>query len=286
VRRAETWRLLGGPPLDGATNMAIEEAVLRARIAGDAPPTVRFFGWSPPAISLGYGQPLDRGIDLGACARLGIGIVRRPTGGSAILHEPSDREVTYSVVARREDFPGADDVLETYRVLATGLLAGLARLGACRAEMAPVARAARPAAAPVFCFARTGAYEIAVAGRKLGGSAQRRQGRAFLQHGAVLLDQDPERLRAVFPGLDDAPAAMTTLAAELGRQVGFDEVAAALGDGLAGALGVRLAPGRLSASERAAAARLVAEKYGTDVWTREGRVGVAPGAETPVGLAG
>ncbi|MGH7320254.1 MAG: lipoate--protein ligase family protein, partial [Candidatus Rokuibacteriota bacterium] len=160
-------------PLEGATNMAVDEALLRARIAGDAPPTVRFFGWVPPTLSLGYGQPLDDRIDLAASRRLGIGLVRRPTGGSAILHESPDREVTYSVVARAEDFVGADDVLETYRILGAGLVAGLARLGV-RAELVPLIRAARGPASPTFCFARTGAYEIAAQGRKLVGSAQRR----------------------------------------------------------------------------------------------------------------
>ena len=94
--------------------------------------------------------------------------MRRPTGGSAILHEPPEREVTYSVVARAGDFPGADDVLETYRVLGQGLAAGLARLGVA-AEFAPLVRG-RPDRTPAFCFGRAGAYELAVGGRKLVGS--------------------------------------------------------------------------------------------------------------------
>jgi lipoyl(octanoyl) transferase len=116
-------------PLDGASNMAIDEALLRSRLAGDGPPTVRFFGWAPPTVSLGYGQPLDAAIDLAACQRLGLGVVRRPTGGSALLHESPGAELTYSVVAGGEDFAGADDLLQTYRVIGTGLAAGLRRGG-------------------------------------------------------------------------------------------------------------------------------------------------------------
>jgi lipoyl(octanoyl) transferase len=255
-------------PLDGAANMAIDEALLRSRLAGDGPPTVRFFGWAPPAVSLGYGQALDAAVDLAACARLGLGLVRRPTGGSAILHEAPAFEVTYSVVARGADFPGADDLLETYRVLGTGLAAGLRRLGAA-VEVVPLVRTRR-GATPTFCFARTGSYEIAARGRKLVGSAQRRQGGGFLQHGSILLDAEPARLRAVFPGVEDPLAEVTTLAAVLGRRPGFDEVVAALAAGLGEALGP-LAPGGLSPAEAALAERLVAEKYGSDEWTREAR---------------
>jgi lipoate-protein ligase A len=264
-----TFRLLVTAPLDGATNMAIDEALLRARIAGSGPPTVRLYAWAPPAVSLGYGQPLDGAVDLAACARLGIGLVRRPTGGSAILHEGPAAELTYSVVARAGDFAGAEDLLETYRVLGGGLAAGLRRLGV-EAEVVPLARERR-GPSPPFCFTRTGAYEIAVGGRKLLGSAQRRQGGGFLQHGALLLDADPGRLSAVFPGVADLLAGITTVAAVLGRRPGFDEVAEALAAGLASVLGP-LRPGGLSPAEAARAERLVAEKYGTEAWTREGRL--------------
>ena len=104
--------------------MAIDEALLSARLAGEAPPTVRCFGWRPAAVSLGYGQPLD-GIDRAACARLGLGLVRRPTGGSAILHEDPSLELTYSVVAR----PGEHRLaLEQTRSVCTEILYVIARV--------------------------------------------------------------------------------------------------------------------------------------------------------------
>ncbi len=284
----EIWRLLVTGPLDGATNMAVDEALLQSRIAGDTPPTVRFFGWAPPTLSLGYGQPLDDRIDLVACRSLGIGLVRRPTGGSAILHESPDREVTYSVVARGGDFVGADDVLETYRILGAGLMAGLARLGV-HAELVPLVRAARGPAFPTFCFARAGAYEIAAQGRKLVGSAQRRQAGAFLQHGSILLDADADRLRAVFPGASDPAARVGTLTGLCGRRITFDEVVSAVAAGLADVLGSTLQPGPLTPLEIESAQGLVTAKYGTTAWTHRGQIAAFPDIEaheSPSRIAG
>jgi lipoyl(octanoyl) transferase len=283
---ALTWRLLVTEPLDGATNMAVDEALLRARIQASGAPTVRFYGWRPATVSLGYAQPLDETVDRTRCRALGIGLVRRPTGGSAILHEPPEREVTYSVVAREGDFPGADDVLETYRVLGQGLAAGLGRLGVA-AELAPLARGRRAGAgSPAFCFRRAGAYEIAVGGRKLVGSAQRRQRRAFLQHGSVLLDADPDRIRAVFPHEPEPTTGMTTLADVLGRSPGFDAVVEALAAGLAEALGVPLVPAGLSPHESALVEALVVGKYGSEPWTALGRLPEGVGtAGAPAGAA-
>src|SRR2546422_8240036 len=83
--------------------MAIDEALWRGRHAGTSPPTVRFFAWDPPTVSVGYGQPLDRHVDVAACRRLGVGLVRRPTGGSAIYHDGPERELTYCVTATADD---------------------------------------------------------------------------------------------------------------------------------------------------------------------------------------
>src|SRR5204862_439763 len=95
--------------------MAIDEAVWRGRQAGASPPTLRFFAWAPPTVSLGYGQPLDGHVDTVACRRLGVGLVRRPTGGSAIYHDGPERELTYSVAAAADDIGGgARDLLHSY----------------------------------------------------------------------------------------------------------------------------------------------------------------------------
>ncbi len=273
------WRLLVTEPLDGAQNMALDEAILLARIQAIAPPTLRFFSWNPPTISLGYGQRLDSRINVDACRRLGVGLVRRPTGGSAIYHDTLAREVTYSVVARAGDFEGAGDLLESYRWIGAGLTAGLRRLGV-PAEMVPV-RAPESLASPAFCFARTGSCEIELDGKKVVGSAQRRQGGAFLQHGSVLLGVDVARLRLLFPREGDPLAGMTTLEEALGRRPAFDEVVEALAAGLRETHGLELAPDGLTPAEEALLERLTREKYGTEGWTANGRTARNASSTTP-----
>ena len=263
------FRLLVTEPQDGAANMALDEALLLGRLRHGSPPTLRFFGWAPPAISLGYGQRLDGRIDLEAARAMGVGLVRRATGGSAILHEDPHLEITYSVTAAAGDFDGAGDLLETYRWIGEGLSAGLRGLGA-PVEMVPV-QPSDPAAMPAFCFARTGSFELEVDGRKLVGSAQRRQGAAFLQHGSIMLGAVAGRLRRVFPGARDPLAGMTTLEAVLARRPSFDEAALALAEGFRTAHGLTLEPGGLSDEEASLARTLEREKYATDDWTRAGR---------------
>jgi len=272
------FRLLVTEPLDGAFNMALDEALLLGRLAGTAPPTVRFFAWRPATISLGYGQPLDRRIDTEAAAALGVGLVRRPTGGSAILHEGPDLELTYSVVAAADDFDGAADLLETYRWIGSALAAGINRVGA-PVEMVPV-QPSDPTAMPTFCFARTGSYELEIGGLKVVGSAQRRQGAGFLQHGAVMLGAAPDRLRRVFPSERDPLAGMTTLEAVLRRRPSFEETMTALAAGFREVHGLELSAGGLAAEELERALALVRDKYATDRWTRTGR---APVVATAIG---
>jgi lipoyl(octanoyl) transferase len=262
-------RLIVTEPADGAANMALDEALLTSRLRKSGPPTVRFFAWRPPTVSLGYGQPVDGRIDLDEAARLGIGLVRRPTGGSAILHEGPDLELTYSVVGAESDFPGADDLLATYRWIGAALAAGLRALGA-PVEMVPV-QPSSTAAMPAFCFARAGSYELEVGGRKLVGSAQRRQGAGFLQHGAVMLGAEPERLRRVFPGEADPLGGMTTLEAVLGRRPSFAETAEALAQGFRDTHGIEFEPGAPEGEETALAESLRREKYSTPRWTWSGR---------------
>jgi lipoate-protein ligase A len=243
--------------------MAVDEALWRGRQAGSSPPTIRFFAWAPPTVSLGYGQPIDRHVDVETCRRLGVGVVRRPTGGSAIYHDGPERELTYSVLATAEDLGVSADLLDTYRWIGRALVRGLNALGA-GAEMVPTGRGL--ARDPAFCFARTGAYEIEVGGKKLVGSAQRRQGTSFLQHGAVMLGFDEPRVRALFPTTRDPLRTLTTLEAAIGRRPTFEEVAAALREGFEAEHGLALTPGGLTESELAHAERLARGRYGSDAF--------------------
>jgi lipoate-protein ligase A len=248
---------------DGATNMAIDEVLWGARRTGEAAPTLRFFAWDPPTVSLGYGQALDDAVSMETARRLGVGVVRRPTGGSAIYHDGPERELTYSVVATNDDLGVTTDLLEAYRWIASVLARGLRALGA-PVEIMGVRRV--KGQTPPFCFARTGRYEIEIGGRKLVGSAQRRRGRCFLQHGSVLLGADEPRLRALFPTTPDPMASLTTLEAALGRRPTFEEVAGALQTAFETEHGTALRPGGLSEAEQALVDRLVAEKYASDAW--------------------
>lgn len=271
------WRLLLTEPADGALNMALDEALWRGRQQGASPPTIRFYAWDPPTVSLGYAQALDAHVDAGACRALGVGLVRRPTGGSAIYHDGPQRELTYSVAATNEDLEVTTDVLEAYRWIARALARGLQALGA-PAEIIAVPRVRGQA--PAFCFARTGRYEIEIDGRKLVGSAQRRRGRCFLQHGSVLLGADEPRLRAVFPTTPDPMASMTTLETALGRRPTFEEVADALTTAFEAEHGLTLRPGGLSEEEHATVDRVIADKYTTAAWLAgvvPDAIGVRPG---------
>jgi lipoate-protein ligase A len=175
------WRLIDDldSGIDAAGQMAADGALLEGVAAGDAP-ALRLYRWSPPALSLGRFQPDDH-VDGAACARLGVDVVRRPTGGRGLLH---GGDLTYAVVMPRPAGP-AGKVAAVYERLAAGLIAGLAALGVDAA----VARNEGPAG-PV-CFASQQGADLRVGTRKLCGSAQVRLGGAVLQHGSILLDRLP-----------------------------------------------------------------------------------------------
>lgn len=264
-----SWRLLRHGPATGAANMAIDEAIGRAVAQGIAPPTLRFYGWAPPCVSLGKHQALAD-VDAGRRAALGYDIVRRPTGGRAILHTD---ELTYSVVAAADHPVMAGGVLDAYLRLARGLVAGLQRLG-IPAEAAPGANRAG-AAASAACFEVPSAYEIIVNGRKLLGSAQSRRAGFVLQHGSLPLTGDLARLIDCLTLPEaEADALRRSLAghaitaeAAAGRPISFAEAMAALEVGFAEALTITLISGALTEAEQTWTAELARDKYAHPEWT-------------------
>ncbi len=210
-------------------NMAIDEALLESIGAGNSPPTLRFYGWEPGCLSLGHAQPLGD-IDRLALEAQGWDLVRRPTGGKAILHVD---ELTYAIIAPSRHPALQGGVLASYRRLSMGLTAGLTRLGL---ELDP------PSAEPVpgdqqnpICFETPSAYELTSHGKKLLGSAQLRRRDAILQHGTLplvgdisricltLRYQDPQARRISRERLLGRAATVEML---LDRAVGWDEAAA------------------------------------------------------------
>jgi lipoate-protein ligase A len=211
----------------GADNMAQDEALLYAADRSGAA-FLRLYRWTPPCLSLGRNEPACARYDRGAIARLGLDVVRRPTGGRAVWHE---HELTYAVAAPIAAF---GTLRVSYRAIHERLAAALRRLGAA-ATLAP--DRATPALDDVSgaCFAAPVGGEVVVAGRKVVGSAQVRHGSAFLQHGSMLLDGTQQVVETVSrrPSLNGSA---TTLSAILGRPIGFDEVASAIAAAWAGPL--------------------------------------------------
>lgn len=251
------WRLFATPPLGAVDNMAYDEALLRrAATTGEA--VFRVYGWSEPALSLGRNQPARDDYDEVALRDRGIAVVRRLTGGRAVLHH---REVTYSVAAP-DAFGGT--LRESYRRINALLVHALRALGADTAIAAARGRSPVPSTAP--CFEEPTAGELVVGNRKLVGSAQYREGGALLQHGSILVADDQFLVTSLLrtPVAASPPAA--TLHDALGRAPAIEEVAAVLfaavreleDDGA-----VPLDPEPAIAD----AFRAAAQRYGDPAWT-------------------
>jgi lipoate-protein ligase A len=259
------WRLLESPAATGAENMALDQAIVEAVSRGDSPPTLRLYAWERPCLSLGHAQSLDD-VDLERLEALGWGLVRRPTGGRAILHTD---ELTYSVAAPASHPDLAGTVLGSYRTISGGLIAGLARLG-LEAEVQPEVRLSEEERANPICFEVPSSYEITVRGRKLVGSAQVRRQGGLLQHGSLPLLGDISRIcqglrfendaarEAAARGLAQRAATVEEL---LGRRIAWEAAARAMAEGFSEALGWRLVPGTPTEAEGARAAQLRAQRF-------------------------
>jgi lipoate-protein ligase A len=270
------WRFIDSGPGPGPSNLALDEAIFEAVRKGESPPTLRLYRWSAPALTIGYAQDRDRDVDTAACRARGIDVIRRVTGGRAVLHAA---EVTYSVSAPA-GLPGfAGGLEEAYRRVAEGLLAALRLLGLDAAAPAAVASGRPPRLRDPACFAAASRYEIAVAGRKLIGSAQRRKEGAFLQQGSILLEGHGALLAEVLrgsPGLA-GESGMAGLAELLHPAPHPEALAAAIVDGCATAWGVRFRPGEPSGAERQEARTLEESRYRSEEWNERRRAG-APAA--------
>ncbi|HZY45545.1 MAG TPA: biotin/lipoate A/B protein ligase family protein [Anaerolineae bacterium] len=259
-----TWRLLNTHYLDGATNMAIDEAISRAVVAGLVPPTLRFFGWQPACLSLGQAQP-GSDVDREACRINGIDVVRRPTGGHAILHTD---ELTYSVIALDADPRVAGTIVESYQRLSEGLLNGLKLMGVPTHQADRVDGHDRDQG-PV-CFEVPSNYEIVFGDKKLVGSAQMRKAGVVLQHGTIPLHGDIARITHYLssqPDPDRVRSRATTVEAAIGCVIDFEDAARWMAEGLAQTLEIDLLPGELIDQERDWTDELRQNKYATHEWT-------------------
>lgn len=218
-RLAQKWRLLLTPPLSGATNMAVDLALMnRARKTGEA--VFRIYTWATPTLSLGRNQTAKGKYRLDELDSRNIPVVRRPTGGRAILHW---REITYSVSAPASDQTG---LRKSYELINNILLEGLKHLGVKVAVAAPQGRAPRPSESP--CFATPGEGEMVTEGQKLIGSAQWREDGALLQHGSILVEDDQSLLNSLMTTPADSLPPPATLNKILGHSPTAKEVAEAM----------------------------------------------------------
>jgi len=188
-----TWRFLNYNRYNAFENMAIDEAIFRETIKNKKKPTIRFYGWHPAAVSIGYFQDPQSELNLEQCGNMGVDVVRRITGGKAVFHND---EITYSVVAGvgEKSFPA--NILGTYKVISDCLVRGLAYLG-IKANLAPAGQSTKDLDLGSCCFSIPSRNELLVAGRKICGSAQMRTKGGFLQHGSLLLTFDPVKALSV-----------------------------------------------------------------------------------------
>ena len=265
----KTWRLYISPPAAGAWNMAVDEAILENVVRGDSPPTLRLYAWNPPCLSLGRSQPFAN-ANITALKKNGWDILRRATGGRAILHTD---ELTYSIIAPKDNFHISGSVLESYKYLAKALLTALEDLGA-EVEMKKEEKKGGVGFNPV-CFETPSAYEITVNGKKLIGSAQARQKGGILQHGSLPLTGDLARVTEAlsFPDEESRQIAAkkllmraSTLESALGRAVDWETASKSFARAFESVLGIRLMPKDLSQAEERRASQLIQKKYAHPDW--------------------
>ena len=255
--------------------MAADEALAEVVDTGISAPVLRLYRWHPPCLSLGFSQPHEA-ADAAFCAAHGVDVVRRPTGGRAVLHH---LELTYSVLAPLGQGPFSQDLQAAYRAICRALVAGLARLGV------PAGLSGEPAGGHISptqvipCFIGPAAGEVVAQGRKLVGSAMRRHGRSILQHGSILEGWNGA-LQAGCLGLPDDSSlrpAVVTLADLLGAPPRGEVLAEAITAGVAETFGAHLAPSSLTPEELARARLLARERYGHARWTIHRDSALSPG---------
>jgi len=245
-----TWRFLDSGPASGPRQMAIDDALLSLCGQGHSPPTLRLFSFRPPCLSLGRFQPAQA---LHGRPH-GLQVVRRPTGGSAVLHRG---DICYSVVAPADHPLVSGSIRQSYQKIARALANGLAILGL--PPLRPAFAGSRPPRTG-WCFDAVAPYELTFNGAKLVGSAQVRRHGALLQQGSIRLAPSTGSGQASDgrgPSIEEV----------LGRRLQRREVAQALVEGFARAWGVDFRPGRLSAEEEELAQRLEEQRYADTAWT-------------------
>lgn len=264
-----TWRILSMETHNAAMNMAIDEAILQARIADKVPNTLRFYRWKPSAVSIGRFQEIVKEVDVENCQKRGIDVIRRISGGGTVYHD-AEGEVTYSVIAKTEDM-GAKDITEVYSKIYAAISEALRMLGIPTDFNAGDAK---------------NCPNLTVKGKKISGSAQANKAGVVLQHGTLLLDVDLPRMFAVLrvPWTNNcmqvvsvAKGKITSAKNELGHEVSAETAINVIAHGFTVALGIQVVEdvqrlnSELIPEEIGTAMKLYNEKYLTKEWNFEGK---------------
>jgi len=266
----DKWRLLTTPPARGDWNMALDEAILEYAGSNHSLPTLRLYAWDPPCLSLGYAQTFAD-VDITALQARGWHVVRRATGGKAILHTD---ELTYSVTGPETEPRLAGSVLESYNRLAKALLVALHELDLL--VQVKEGKADSSGATNPVCFEVPSTYEITANGKKLIGSAQARRQMGVLQHGSLPLAGDLRRITQAlrFPdevsrhhAADRLLARATTIESITGQVISWETAAQAFISAFKSVLNIQLEPDKPSPSEISRAKELVQQKYADPKWT-------------------
>jgi lipoyl(octanoyl) transferase len=267
-----SWRLINFQRYSASENMAIDEAIFRETIKNNKPPTIRFYGWRPPAVSIGYFQDIEKEVNIEKCRSTGIDIVRRPSGGKAVFHRD---EITYSVVACRKEKKFPSDILGTYKIISHCLVRGLSLLG-INAQLAETGRPLHEDDLESFCFSVPSRNELLVSGRKICGSAQMRVSGGFLQHGSILINFNPvETASFLLPlrngrELEKLRDSVTAINEEVPTPFDEEDICANLKNGFTDVLGIEMTEGKLTYPEEALKSALIS-KYSVEPGSLNGK---------------
>lgn len=248
----EEWRLLLTGANTAAKNMAIDRAVLVANSEGKIPPTVRFYEWAPPAISIGYFQSLAEEVDLEMCDKHGVDYVRRITGGGAVFHED---ELTYSIVIPESHKEIPKNIMESYGRICGAIIRGLGNLG-IESVYKPI-------------------NDIIADKKKISGNAQTRKHKTVLQHGTVIMDVDVEKMFSLLKVPDekirdklisDVKERVTSVKHVLEKDISFQTVAEAMKKGFEEEFDVKLVEGELTEEEIELTKKFEEECFSSKNW--------------------
>ncbi len=241
--------------------MAVDDYLFQS-LTEEPKTCLRFYQWERPTVSLGYSQKVSQVVDLDYCRKMGIDIVRRITGGKLVLHH---QEVTYSICSSDSEL-FTQTLMDSYRLISEALMRGLEKMGieCCLAAATPsfYTKGRLP------CFSHPAQNEIEIDGKKIIGSAQKRAGKKFIQHGSIPLEKDEELLKSVsLLNQQEDTINMTSLSEILERRVDFDWVVDHLQSGISEYFNISLIPKDFSDADKTAIQKIQTERYSNPAWT-------------------